>query len=147
MSITHEQREKLFQQIGTQQKLFNNEEFERARHLSRQRGALVGDILVEQGTLTREQSRGLERAVTYRVGRDEDKGVAKIIIDSKYCDPVSVELALKKQKDFYSRTGELMRLGNLLVTGDDLTESQRIAAHKIMDIEVRTQSGSRRQEP
>jgi hypothetical protein len=127
MPITHEERETLC-------------------HISRQRGAPVGDVLVEQGTLTREQNRGLERAVTYRVGRDEDKGVAKIIIDSKYCDPTLVEQALKKQKDFYAKTGELMRLGNLLVQSDDLTESQRIAAHKIMDIEIRTQSGSRRQE-
>jgi hypothetical protein len=96
---------------------------------------LLSDVLIEQGTLNSEQARGLERAVTYRIGRDQDKNVAKIIIDSKYCDPAAVEVALKKQKEFYAKTGELMRLGTLLVQTFALTESQRIAAHKIHEIE------------
>ena len=99
----------------------------------------VVDVLVEQGTLTRDQSRGLERAVIYRIGRDADKDVAKIIIDSKYCAPGAVDEALKKQKEFYAKTGELMRLGALLVQGNTLTESQRIAAHRIHDIEMSAQ--------
>ena len=128
-------RTKLFEQIGLQQKLFSRPDLQSALQLSKQRGQKVGDVLVEQGTLTREQLRGLDRAVTYRVGRDEDKEIAKIIVDSSYCDPASVEAALKRQKDFYSKTGELVRLGTLLVEGQELTESQKIAAHKIHRIE------------
>ncbi len=128
-------RELLLEQIGMQQRLFSGEEVQQAKHIAHQRGSLLSDALVEQGTLTLEQSRGLERAVTYRIGRDQDKNVAKIIIDSKYCLPDAVEAALKKQKDFYAKTGELMRLGTLLIQSSALTESQKIAAHKIYEIE------------
>lgn len=118
-----------------QQRLFSGEQVKSAQHVARQRGSVLSEVLVEQGVLTLEQSRGLERAVTYRIGRDQDKNVAKIIIDSKYCQPEAVEAALKKQKDFYAKTGELMRLGTLLTQSSALTESQRIAAHKIHEIE------------
>jgi hypothetical protein len=142
MNETALHREKLFEQIGLQQQLFTGEEVEGARHIARQRGQGLGDVLVVQGVLSADQCRGLERAVTYRLGRDEDKEVAKIIIDSKYCDPERVERALQRQKEFYSQTGELMRLSTLLVKNADITESQQIAAHKIHSIEQQASSGS-----
>jgi hypothetical protein len=141
-------REKLFEQIGLQQRLFTPMEAERARHIANQRGQTVGQVLVEQGVLADEQLRGLERAVIYRIGRDEDKAIGKIIMDSNYCDPARVEAALRKQKEFYAQTGELMRLGTLLVQNADITESQKIAAHKIHAIEQSagsSSSASRRQ--
>jgi hypothetical protein len=142
LTSTDAKRETLLEQIGLQQRLFTGEEVERARHVARQQGLRLSDLLVEQGTLTAEQARGLERAVTYRIGRDQDKNVAKIIVDSKYCDPNAVEAALKKQKEFYAKTGELMRLGTLLVQSFALTESQKIAAHKIHEIESTGPTGS-----
>jgi hypothetical protein len=124
-----------------QQRLFTGEQVRSALHVAHQRGTLLSEALVEQGVLSVEQSRGLERAVTYRIGRDQDKNVAKIIIDSKYCQPEAVEAALRKQKEFYAKTGELMRLGNLLIQSSALTESQRIAAHKIHEIEDAAAAG------
>lgn len=144
---TREERASQFEQIGLQQKLFNRQQLMQARSQAQQRGLPPGDVLVEQGVITREQLLGLERAITYRLGRDEDKAIAKIIVDSNYAEAVSVETALRQQKDFYGKTGELMRLGVLLVESRELTESQRVAAHKIHGIERRaaSSSGSRNQ--
>lgn len=137
MSDRAEERANHFEKIGVQQRLFNRHQFLQAKRESRDRGISPGELLLEQGLLNREQLRGLDRAVTYRIGRDEDKAIAKIIIDSNYCEAPMVEGALKRQKDFYSKTGELMRLGVLLVEGRTLSESQRIAAYKIHEIERR----------
>lgn len=130
-----------FQQIGLQQKLFTRQELASARQANAP-GKTPGEVLLDRGVITREQLRGLQRAVTYRLGRDEDKEIAKIIVDSHYCDPARVEQALKRQKEFYGKTGELMRLGVLLVEGQDLTESQRVAAYKIHGIERASPSSS-----
>ena len=53
---------------------------------------------------------------------------------------------MKRQKEFYGRTGELLRLGVLLVEGSNLTETQRVAAYKIHGIE-RSSSSSQRKLP
>ncbi|RMG06654.1 MAG: hypothetical protein D6731_25290 [Planctomycetota bacterium] len=142
MNETALRREQLFEQIGLQQRLFSKEQVEGARHIARQRGQPLGDVLVVQGFLSPEQCRGLERAVTYRLGRDEDKEVAKIIIESHYCAPERVEEALREQKQHYSRTGELVRLSTLLLRNEAITESQKIAAEKIHGIEQQSASGS-----
>jgi ASC-1-like (ASCH) protein len=128
-------RVKHFEKIGVQQQLFTRQQLATANRGARQAGLAVGDMMVQQGVLTREQLRGLERAVIYRMGRDQDKGIAKIIIDSHYCAADAVEEALRQQKEFYGKTGELLRLGVLLVKARDLSESQRVAAHKIHGIE------------
>ena len=127
-------RAKHFEKIGLQQRLFTRQEIIGARRNVGPTGD-AGQELVRQGVLTQQQLRGLERAVAYRIGRDEDKEIAKVIIDSSYCSAEAVEDALRKQKEFYGKTGELMRLGVLLVRNRELSESQRVAAHKIYGIE------------
>lgn len=128
-------RAQIFEQIGLQQRLFDREQLAQAKRRSRADGRTLGDQLVNDSVLGREQLRGLERAVTYRLGRDEDKEIAKIIVQSHYCPDGAVEAALKRQKEFYAQSGELIRLGALLVETANITESQRIAAHKIFSIE------------
>lgn len=134
---TPEERAEHFEKIGIQQRLFSRHQFLQASKVARERRISPGEVLHEEGLIDREQLRGLERAVTYRIGRDEDKAIAKIIIDSNYCEAPRVESALQRQKEFYSRSGELMRLGVLLVEARSLSESQRIAAYKIHEIERR----------
>lgn len=124
-------REQVFVQIGVQQRLFTQQQVEEARRA----GQPLAEALVARGTLTREQARGIERAVTYRLGRDEDKRVAQIIIDSGYCHEPRVQEALKRQKEVYGKSGELVRLVTLLMDGGSITESQHIAAMKIFSIE------------
>lgn len=124
-------RDQLFVQIGLQQRLFTREQADDARRA----GGPLAEALVARGVLAREQARGLERAVVYRLGRDEDKRIAQIIVDSGYCPEPRVQEALRRQKDLYARSGELVRLGTLLMGDGALTDSQHIAAAKIFHIE------------
>ncbi|MCO5165706.1 MAG: hypothetical protein M9894_04980 [Planctomycetes bacterium] len=126
-------REQLFVQIGVQQRLFTREQVEDVRRGAP--GAALAEALVARGVLAREQARGLERAVVYRLGRDEDKRIAQIIVDSGYCPEARVQEALRRQKDLYARSGDLVRLGTLLMGDGALTDSQHIAAAKIFQIE------------
>ena len=79
-----EERANHFEKIGVQQRLFSRHQFLQAKRSAGERGVVPGELLCEEGVLNREQLRGLDRAVTYRIGRDEDKAIAKIIIDSNY---------------------------------------------------------------
>ena len=133
MVVDAASRDQIFIQIGVQQKLFTREQVEETRRATA--GAPLGEALVARGVVSREQHRGLERAVTYRLGRDEDKRIAQIIVDSGYCQETRVQEALKRQKDVYAKSGELMRLGALLLDDGTLTDSQHIAASKIFSIE------------
>lgn len=126
-------REQILVQIGVQQRLFTREQADEARRASP--GASLADALIGRGVLSREQARGLERAVVYRLGRDEDKRIAQIIVDSGYCPENRVQEALRRQKDIYGKSGELLRLGTLLMDDGSLTDSQHIAAFKIFQIE------------
>jgi hypothetical protein len=126
-------RERLYVQIGLQQRLFTQAQLDDARRAAP--GKPIPDALQERGVLGREQHRGLDRAVSYRLGRDDDKRIAQIIVDSGYCSEQRVEDALRRQKDFYGKTGELVRICQLLVEDGTLTDSQHLAASKIFRIE------------
>lgn len=114
-------------QIGLQQKLFKKEQVAEAERA----GKPVHEHLLARGVITPDQHKGLERAVAYRLGRDEDKKVAQLVVEHGYCSQAAVEKALKQQKDFYGKTGELMRLGTLLVEMGSLSDSQHLAAIKL----------------
>lgn len=137
------QREQLFVQIGLQQRLFARNQLDDARAAQAGRGGkgtlALGEALVAVGALSPEQLRGLERAVTYRVGREEDKRIARIIVESGYCSEEAVERALTRQKDLYARTGDLLRLCTLLMDSGSITDSQHVAARKIFQIEMATE--------
>lgn len=127
-------REQIFVQIGLQQRLFTKEQVDDARK-SAPTAPTLGEALIARGALTRDQQRGLERAVTYRLGRDEDKRIAQIIVDSGYCPEARVQEALRRQKDVYGKSGDLVRLGTLLMDDGAITDSQQLAAYKIFQIE------------
>ena len=137
-----ERRAKAFEQIGIQQQLFDREQVQRAWRIADDEGLELRECLLREGALDRSQLRGLERAVTYRLGRDDDKEIAELLIESHYCEAPAVETALTRQKELYTQSGELVRLGVLLVRSRAITETQRIASDKIHGI-VRV-SGSQR---
>jgi len=134
-----ELRAKLLRKIGTAQKLFSKSKWKEAEQEAEDSGRAIGDVLLEMKLVSKDQLRGLERAVTYRIGRDEDKKLSKVIVDSGYADEATVEAALQEQKDIYAKSGDLARICDLLVTGGTLSESQHLAARKIFDISKLTQ--------
>lgn len=129
-----ERRAKAYAEIGIQQRLFKDthvREAEKARQP-------LPEYLLAHRLLTPDQHTGLERAVSYRLGRDEDKKVAHLVVEHGYCSEAAVAKALKQQKEFYAKTGQLIRLGNLLVETGSLTDSQHLAAMKLFRLSARS---------
>ena len=128
-------RDEIMKKIGLGQKLFSKSQWKEATDLrAKMGGGSVGDALVKMGVITAEQLRALFRAIDYRVGRNEDKELARVILDSGYADEKAVERALTRQKELYGSSGKLTRLCDLLMQESILSESQHIAARKILDI-------------
>ena len=128
-------RDEVMKKIGLAQKLFSKSHWAEAVGLrGKMGGGSVGDALVKMGVISPDQLRALFRAVDYRLGRNEDKELARVILDSGYADEKAVEAALTQQKDLYASSGKLVRICELLVQKSMLSESQHIAAKKILDI-------------
>src|SRR5271170_1826878 len=51
----------------------------------------IKGALVKMGAISPDQLRSLFRAVDYRVGRNEDKDLARVILDSGYAEEAAVE--------------------------------------------------------
>ena len=139
-------REALLKRIGISKKLFSRAQWTEAARVGQESGASPGEALVDQGVLSVDQLRGLERAVLYRMGRDEDKELAKIILDSGYAPREAVEAALERQKEVYSATGKLARLGDVLLEGRVLADPQIRAAKKILEIAKSSRRPSTRED-
>jgi hypothetical protein len=127
-------RETLLKRIGLSQKVFTKSQWKDAEKQAAKTGKSVTDALLAMGVLNPEKVRALSRAVDFRVGRNEDKELARVILDSGYTDEKAVESALDHQKNVYNSTGKLVRLCSLLIDGRALSESQQTAAKKILDI-------------
>ncbi|MBI3726223.1 hypothetical protein HY251_20030 [bacterium] len=128
-------QDRLMKKIGIAQKLFTRTQWGKAsKRIDAAGRGSVGDELVSMGVVTPEQLRGLDRAIAYRMGRDDDKELAKVITDSGYATDAAVEDAFRRQKEIYGQTGELVRVCSLLVDGGVLTQQQHLAAQKILTI-------------
>lgn len=125
-------RDEIMRKIGVAQKLFSKAQWKEAAEKGR--SGSPGDALVKMGVLTSDQLRALGRAVDYRIGRNEDKELARVILDSGYADEGAVKEAMEHQKELYGSSGKLVRLCDLLKQQSLLSESQQIAARKILDI-------------
>jgi len=128
-------RDEIMRKIGVAQRIFTKNQWADALGVrGKLGGGSVGDALVKLGAISPDQLRALFRAVDYRIGRNEDKELARVILDSGYADEGAVKTALQSQKDQYASTGKLVRLCDLLMQQSLLSESQHIAARKILDI-------------
>jgi uncharacterized protein (UPF0371 family) len=136
-------RDEIMRKIGVSQKLFSKSQWKDATDLrAKMGGGSVGDALVKMGAINPDQLRALFRAVDYRIGRNEDKELARVILDSGYADERAVKKALDDQKELYGSTGKLTRLCDLLMESSLLSESQHIAARKILDIAKASKRGA-----
>lgn len=128
-------RDEVMRKIGIAQKIFSKNQWAEALTVrAKMGGGSVGDALVKMGAISPDQLRALFRAVDYRLGRNEDKELARVILDSGYADEAGVKQALAQQKKEYGASGKLVRLCDLLMDRSLLSESQHIAARKILDI-------------
>jgi hypothetical protein len=130
--VASDEDARLYGEIGRKQKLFTGAQFDSACQAAS--GRHPGEVLLEGGVLSRGQHKGLIRAVAYTRGREEDKRIAQILVDNRYCEGTSVRKALKAQKEIYGKSGQLVRLGALLVDQGTLTASQHTAARKLYEL-------------
>src|SRR4051812_663469 len=93
-------KDKILKAIGLAQKLFSRSQYDAAKRRVLNRGGegSIGAELVAVGAISQDQLRGLERAIVYRLGRDEDKEVARVIVDSGYANQAAVDDAMQTQK-------------------------------------------------
>lgn len=92
----------------------------------------LGVVLERLNFLAERDRLTLENAARYRVSRDADKGMGRILIDNGYTSAERVEQALQQQKEHYRRSGETIRVGRLLVDYGVITDAQRVAAEKLL---------------
>ena len=109
------QYDEVVREIGVQQGLFTREQAASAmaklQELAARGQTFPLSVVLEKLTIITETDRlALENASRYRVHRDDDKEVARIIKESNYAPDHAVDLALSAQKDHYRQSGETIRL-------------------------------------
>lgn len=106
--------------------------WQRLLELERTGQAIPLSLVLERLQMIQPADRlALENAARYRVTRDVDKEIARILQDSNYCKQDSINQALAAQKDHYRATRETLRLATWLVERGLLNDAQRIAAEKL----------------
>ena len=131
--------DEVVREIGLSQGVFNDAQartaLDKLTQLEAQGQSFSLSVVLQRMNLISETDRvALENAATYRVHRDSDKEIAKIIGDSGYTDLGIIEKALSEQKEHYRATGETLRVGHFLVNQGYLSEAQRIAAEKLFTL-------------
>jgi hypothetical protein len=131
--------DEVIREIGLSQQVFSDAQVETAlnklRQLKAQGQIFPLSVVLQRMNLISDTDRlALENAANYRVSRDADKEIARIIRESGYTDVAVVEKALSDQKEHYRATGETMRIGHVLVHQGFLSGAQRIAAEKLFQL-------------
>lgn len=132
MASAEEVARRLYGEVGVRQGIFTAEALAHAQRSAPQQHP--GDALMAAGVISRGQHKGLLRAVEYRQGRDEDKRIAQILVDNRYCAGDMVRRALATQKQVYAKSGKLVRISALLLENGTLTASQKTAARKLFEL-------------
>jgi hypothetical protein len=131
--------DEVVREIGLSQGVFSEAQVETAfnklRQLEAQGQQYTLPVVLEGMQLISETDRmALENAAAYRVHRDADKEIARIIRESGYSEINVVDRVLTEQKEHYRATGETLRIGPVLVSRGFLSEAQRIAAEKLYQL-------------
>lgn len=131
--------DEVIREIGISQGVFNDQQVDAAMaklvQLEAQGQQYALSVVLEKLQLISETDRlALENAATYRVHRDADKEIARIIRESGYADNLTVDRALSDQKEHYRATGETLRVGQLLVNQGQINDAQRLAAEKLFQL-------------
>lgn len=140
------QYDEVVREIGVQQGLFTREQAASAmaklQELAARGQTFPLSVVLEKLTIITETDRlALENASRYRVHRDDDKEVARIIKESNYAPDHAVDLALSAQKDHYRQSGETIRLADFLVRQGAMSEVQKMAALKLFELQKRAGAG------
>jgi hypothetical protein len=134
-------REKLFVKAGIEQKFINEGHIKKAHEYQanqRARGVemSLGEALMDLKLLNKQQYLTIQRALNYKLQRNGDKVLARVIIESDYAPKQEVLDAMAFQKEHFSRDGTCRPVGDLLIERGFLTVEQLKAAQKIQALKV-----------
>jgi hypothetical protein len=134
-------REKLFVKVGMENKFINDGHIKKAHeYQANQRGRgvemSVGEALMDLKLLNKTQYLTIQRAIHYKLQRNGDKVLARVIIESDYAPKQEVLDAMASQKDQYNKDGNCRPVGDLLIERGFLTVEQLKAAQKIQALKV-----------
>lgn len=134
-------REKLFVKAGIEHKFINDSQIKKAHeYLANQRARGVemgvGEALMDLKILNKTQYLTIQRALNYKLQRNGDKVLARVIIESDYAPKQEVLEAMGYQKELYGKDGVCRPVGDVLIERGFLTVEQLKAAQKIQALKV-----------
>jgi hypothetical protein len=134
-------REKLFVKAGIEQKVITDGHLKKAHEYQanqRVRGVEmgVGEALMDLKLLNKIQYLSIQRAIHYKLQRNGDKVLARVIIESDYAPKQEVLDAMAYQKDQFGKDGGCRPVGDILIERGFLTVEQLKAAQKIQALKV-----------
>ena len=134
-------RERLFVKSAVEQKFVNEGHIRKAHEYQanqRARGIEVttGEALLDLKLLNKTQYLSVQRTIHYKLQRNGDKVLARVIIESDYAPKQEVLEAMQDQKEQFSKDGSCRPVGDLLIERGALTVEQLKAAQKIQALKV-----------
>lgn len=135
-------RDKLFRKLALENRFVDEAGLARAREhqqAQRARGVEIslGEALMDLRLINRTQYLTIQRAGHYKLQRQQDKELARILIKSEYAPKEAVLEAMQYQKEHYTRDGVCRPVGDLLIERSYLTVEQLKAAQKILALQGR----------
>jgi hypothetical protein len=130
-------REKIFIKMGLENKYLNDAQVKKGQeHAAQQRARGVdmtlGEALMELKIIGKTQYLTIQRAASYKIQRQSDKVLARILIESDYAPKQEVLDAMAWQKEHYTKDGVCRPVADLLIERGFLTVEQMKAAQKIL---------------
>ena len=96
----------------------------------------AGEALMDLKLLNKTQYLQVQRAIHYKMQRNLDKVLARVIIESDYAPKQEVLEAMADQKEQFNKDGNCRPVGDLLIERGFLTVEQLKAAQKIQALKV-----------
>ena len=134
-------RDRLFVKAGIDQKVITDGHLKKAHEYQanqRARGVEmgIGEALMDLKLLNKTQYLTIQRAIHYKLQRNADKVLARVIIESDYAPKQEVLEAMAWQKEQFGKDGSARAVGDLLIERGFLTVEQLKAAQKIQALKV-----------
>lgn len=134
-------REKLFVKAALENKYIGDGHLKKAHEYQAQQRArgvevTMGEALMDMKLLNKTQYVSIQRAIHYKLQRNGDKVLARVIIESDYAPKQEVLDAMSFQKDHFNKEGVCRPVGDVLIERGFLTVEQLKAAQKIQAMKV-----------
>jgi hypothetical protein len=130
-------RDRLFRKLALENRFVDDDGVRRARDHQKTQQARgvdvsIGEALMDLKLINRTQYLTIQRAGHYKLQRQQDKDLARVVIKSDYSPREAVLDAMQYQKEHYTRDGVCRPVGDLLIERGYLTVEQLKAAQKIL---------------